>query len=142
MSKRESIKDVIDDEKLDDDIEIEEDNDIEEDSGVEEEPIEPSSSDYFKMISIVPIQERVTSDIMSYYEFSEVIGIRTTHIENGSTVYTKVDNSYSPRQMALKELFDRKCPLKVRRQVGKKIEIWKCSELAIPAQFRSYLDDE
>lgn len=116
----------------------------EDDSDVEfveeyEEPLEENlhSSEYFKEIEIVKKEERVTSDIMSYYEFTEVIGIRETQISSGGTVYNEQSDLVNPFQLALKELFDKKSPLKIRRRVGDKIEIWHCHELAIPAEYRS-----
>lgn len=121
------------------------DEDSDEDDGVEhDESIQDSndtidtktSSAYFKELYVVPDNQRVTSEIMSIYEFSEVIGIRTTQISEGNTVFTDVKNITDHREMALKELFDRKCPLKIRRKIGNRVEIWSCNEMSVPGDYR------
>lgn len=95
-------------------------------------------SNYYRTITVVPDNMRLTSDIMTMFEFSEVVGIRTLQIEKGSPVFTDVSELHAPYDMAIKELFDRKCPLKVIRKTGPfEQEEYKCNEMGFPADVRS-----
>lgn len=95
-------------------------------------------SKYHRTITVVPSNMRITSDIMTMYEFSEVIGIRTLQIEKGSPVFTDVSELHTPYDMAIKELFDRKCPLKIIRKTGRfEQEEYRCNEMGFPADIRS-----
>jgi DNA-directed RNA polymerase subunit K/omega len=91
------------------------------------------NTSYYNLITIVPDNERVTSDIMTKFEWSEVIGIRTCHIENNGVIYTDIGTLTDPRMIAIKELQDRKSPLMIVRKVGdNKVEHWKCNEMGFP----------
>jgi DNA-directed RNA polymerase subunit K/omega len=95
-------------------------------------------SNYYRTITVVPDNMRLTSDIMTMFEFSEIIGIRTLQIEKGSPVFTDVSELHTPYDMAIKELFDRQCPLKVIRKTGLfEQEEYKCNEMGFPADVRS-----
>ena len=72
------------------------------------------------------------------FEFSEIIGIRTQQIEKGSPVFTDVSELHTPYDMAIKELFDRQCPLKIIRKTGPfEQEEYSCNEMGFPADVRS-----
>ena len=91
------------------------------------------NTNYYKTIIIVPDDERITSVIMTKFEWSEVIGIRACHIENGSVVYTETGALKDPYSIAIKELQDRKSPLMIIRKVGdNKVEHWRCNEMGFP----------
>jgi DNA-directed RNA polymerase subunit K/omega len=95
-------------------------------------------SNYYRTITVVPDNMRLTSDIMTMFEFSEITGIRTLQIEKGSPVFTDVSDLHTPYDMAIKELFDRQCPLKVIRKTGPfEQEEYKCNEMGFPADVRS-----
>jgi len=95
-------------------------------------------SNYYRTITVVPDNMRITSDIMTVFEFSEIIGIRTLQIEKGSPVFTDVSELHTPYDMAIKELFDRQCPLKVIRKTGPfEQEEYRCNEMGFPADVRS-----
>jgi DNA-directed RNA polymerase subunit K/omega len=95
-------------------------------------------SNYYRTITVVPDNMRLTSDIMTMFEFSEIIGIRTLQIEKGSPIFTDVSELHIPYDMAIKELFDRQCPLKVIRKTGPfEQEEYKCNEMGFPADVRS-----
>jgi DNA-directed RNA polymerase subunit K/omega len=95
-------------------------------------------SNYYRTITVVPDNMRLTSDIMTMFEFSEIIGIRTLQIEKGSPVFTDVSDLHNPYDMAIKELFNRQCPLKVIRKTGPfEQEEYKCNEMGFPADVRS-----
>jgi DNA-directed RNA polymerase subunit K/omega len=96
------------------------------------------SSAYYRTINVVPDNKRMTSDIMTMFEFSEVVGIRMQQIAEGGQVFTDTANLVDPHDMAIKELFDRKCPLKIIRKLNKFTqEEWKVNEMGFPADVRS-----
>lgn len=113
--------------------------DIDED--IDEEYIVPQSKERYEYN---PIQQtnivymhrnnRVTSEIMSLYEFTECVAQRAKQLENDSRVrFTDTSNTTDFIAMAKKELADRKCPLAVRRLLYDNIyEIWRTSEMVIP----------
>jgi DNA-directed RNA polymerase I, II, and III subunit RPABC2 len=95
-------------------------------------------TNYHREIRVVPDNMRITSDIMTLFEFSEVIGIRTSQIEKGSHVFTDVTLLHTPYEMAIKELFDRKSPLKIIRRISiLEQEEWKCNDMGFPFDIRS-----
>jgi DNA-directed RNA polymerase subunit K/omega len=66
------------------------------------------------------------------------VGIRAGQIEAGCEIFTNVEGLTTARDMAIKEIFDKKCPLKITRKISKnKQEEWRCNEMAIPVDFRS-----
>lgn len=95
-------------------------------------------TNYYREIKVIPDDMRLTSDIMTMFEFSEIIGIRTLQIEKGSPVFTDVSELHISYDMAIKELFDRKSPLKVIRKISKfEQEEWKANEMGFPFDIRS-----
>lgn len=124
-----------DEEGSDEDVEL-----SDEENKIPQQPMSENLHDteYYRSINIVPDQKRITSDIMTMFEFSEVIGIRTSQIEKGSPVFTEVSELHDPYDMAIKELFDRKSPLKIiRRTLRYEQEEWKCNEMGFPFDIRS-----
>lgn len=86
-----------------------------------------------KTLVIVNPDDRLTSDIMTSFEYTEIVSQRAKQIQNGGVCMTDVLNLIDPIAMAEKELRDRKCPLKVvRHRTDKIIEIWSANELALP----------
>jgi hypothetical protein len=83
---------------------------------------------------IVKPEHRITSDHMTIFEYSSVVGIRATHISNGSIIYTDVGNLSDPREIAKKEIDLLKCPLSIVRKLGtsNKIEVWQVNEMIKP----------
>jgi DNA-directed RNA polymerase subunit K/omega len=111
-----------------------------EDGSDDDEPIDKKKetldqmrdSDYYRTITVTPAHLRVTTNIMSKFEYSEVIGIRSHQIENGSPVFTDVRGSESSYDKARAELLDRKTPLKIIRKVGSCQEEWAVREMIFP----------
>ena len=142
------VDDAVDDPVDDTDADVDEeknvnneagDSDYEEldddDATVAEEDLH--SSTYYRTVTVVPDNKRMTSDIMTSFEFSEVIGIRMQQISEGGQVFTDTDGLMDPHDMAIKELFDRKCPLKIIRQISKfSQEEWKVNDMGFPADVR------
>ena len=82
---------------------------------------------------IVKSENRITSHILSIYEFIELISIRASQITNGSYVFTDITGISDPIEMAKKELLDNKCPLYVKRLIGlNKYELWSPNVMSKP----------
>lgn len=90
-------------------------------------------------IKLVPENEKITSNVITLYEMTEAIGLRTTAIEKGAMVYTDVKGLNSARERAVKEFLDRKNPLKIHRTIMEKdgiryVEEWKVREMTFPVE--------
>jgi len=84
-------------------------------------------------INIVPPNQRITSEYMTIYEYTMVVGTRATHIENGSVLFTDPRELFDPRDIAKKEINELKCPLSITRKISPtKIEIWMVNEMIKP----------
>lgn len=83
-------------------------------------------------VTIVPSEQRVTSECMTLYEYAMVIGTRATHISEGSPLYTDATGISNAREIAIKELDEKKCPLSISRKVGTKLEVWEVNEMTKP----------
>ena len=100
--------------------------------------VDSSNPEYHRKINITPPNMRITSEIMTLFEFSEVIGIRATQIEKGSPVFVDLTGLTDPRDMATKELLQRRCPLKIVRKINAhEQEEWSCNEMGFPIAKRS-----
>lgn len=102
-------------------------------------PLEKDSKIY-KLKEVVPDDERITSHLMTKLEFSSVKGLRAQQIDSGGPVFTNIpEGMVDSKEIAEKEIFDRRCPLKIIRELNDdKIEEWKCNDLIIPVNYRSY----
>jgi hypothetical protein len=97
-----------------------------------------TNPDYYKINTVVPPNERITSDIMTLAEFSEVRGIRAKEISMTQIVFTDTGGLTNPRAIATKELYDRKCPLEIIRHISAtEVEVWSCNEMGFPADLRT-----
>lgn len=85
-------------------------------------------------IIIVKPEDRITSDKMSFAEYTEVISIRAKSIERGGPIYIDTNNETNSIKLAENELLAKKCPLFIIRQYndGKKAERWDVNELGLP----------
>ncbi len=78
-----------------------------------------------KIQYIIKSDNKITSNILTIYEVTELIGIRATQISNGAPVFTDVSDINDPIEMAKLELKNNKCPLYVKRYLGlDKYELW------------------
>jgi len=92
-----------------------------------------NSTDDESTIILVKSEDRLTSEHMTNYEYSKVIGIRATHISDGSPIFTDVVNLTDPRDIAKKEINENVCPLSITRKLRNgKIEQWTVNELIKP----------
>jgi hypothetical protein len=112
--------------------EEEEDDDFDDDL----EDVPPVEKDIFTEY-IIPDDDRKTSPIMTISEMVEAVGIRISQIEGGSVVFTEYGQLSSAKEIAYKELIDRKNPLIISRTVKEEknkryVEHWKVREMVYP----------
>lgn len=89
---------------------------------------------------IVNNNERITNNFMSKYEFTRILGTRTTQIEKGSIILLKnaeeLKKKYNPEQLAILELQNKSCPLYLIREIPNgNIEKWDVNELNIRKEY-------
>lgn len=126
-TKPERIEDV-------DDEQDEEDDDPEHEGSTPKKRVHtyhqiPESTE----IRITHPSKRLTSEYMTIYEYSMVIGTRATHIANGSVLYTDPQGLYDPRDIAKKEINENQCPLSITRKVSAStVEVWEVNEMIKP----------
>lgn len=115
-----------------------EDEDDDDDETTDVAPIKKRNHVYHQVpesteIKIVAPEKRITSEYMTIYEYSMVVGTRASHIAEGSILYTDPEGLYDPRDIAKKEIAENKCPLSITRQVSADMmEIWEVNEMIKP----------
>jgi DNA-directed RNA polymerase subunit K/omega len=124
------------DDNYDDYDQNDEDDEILDDSNYHEDNIHYIENDLdndSKIQYIVNSEDRITSNIITIYEITELIGIRSTQISQGSPIFTDVKNITNPIEMAKKEILDNKCPLYIKRNIGlDKYELWDPNTMVKP----------
>ncbi len=91
-----------------------------------------------RSIIIVPPDQRTTDHRLHRNEAAFVIAMRAAEIAKTATIFTDPGGLHDPVAIATKELFDRRNPLKIRRQVGTAptgeqiVEIWRIREMTLP----------
>jgi DNA-directed RNA polymerase I, II, and III subunit RPABC2 len=120
----------------------EDDEDEEEEDEDEDAPIvnnktrvvhHKSNQQESKEVIIVHPTKRVTSEYMTIYEYTMVVGARATHISNGSVLYTDPNGLSDPRDIAIKEINENMCPLSISRVTSPNhVEIWQVNEMVKP----------
>ena len=116
----------------------EEKNDSDEDEAEAEEAapalIEPTDD---QILIIVHGDMRITSSIITLEEITRVIGTRATQIDNGAEPYVDITGLTNVRSMALEEVYKRKCPLSIRRELSPTlIEEWTVNEMELPNGYK------
>ena len=89
-----------------------------------------------KTIKVNP-EDRITSEVLTKFEYAEAISHRAKQIEDGDTPYTDIGDLSDPIDMAKKEIADKKCPLSFKRDRTSELdmtiaEIWQVNEMAVP----------
>lgn len=138
------IKDIeLDEEELDDAEEIDEEeeffNQNSFDSFTRKNNIDILSPNFYvnndlhKKDIVIPKEKRITSEIMTYAEYTRAVSERAKQIENGSPIFIVLKNEHDPIKITEKEIRQKKCPLKVIRYLTKNIkEEWSINEMIIP----------
>ena len=145
-----ALSDIVDQDMLDESIEVnnldESDDEFDEDIIMDDEDQQPSElgniEDYMaidqegtditgiSVETIVDHKNRVTSDRLSRYEMVELINIRSHQISKNPICFVDVSGLRDPTEMAIKELFENRCPLLVKREVAKNtVELWNPNEM-------------
>ena len=88
-----------------------------------------------EIIYVLP-EDRVTSEVMTIFEYTEAISIRAKQIEDGGICFTDTSKLSDPLEMAKKELLDKKSPLDLVRGITNIIyEKWHVNEMTLPPDF-------
>jgi len=86
--------------------------------------------DNISRIKIIKGTDRRTSDILSQYELTQLIGTREKSINEGCQYYTDVSGLTTAESKILKEIDDRKCPYNIIRYIGKNVaEVFSANEM-------------
>lgn len=129
------VDDIDETEVIDDKDDIDDDGDLDDDGEVDGIYIKKAQIHTVKEeseITIVPPEKRITSEYMTMYEYAMVIGTRATHISEGSPIYVDTVGLTNARDIAIKEIDEKKCPLSISRKVASQIEIWEVNEMTKP----------
>jgi DNA-directed RNA polymerase subunit K/omega len=99
------------------------DDDIDDDELSDGEPADVKNSvrvmpDHVQEIIVIRPEERITSNVMSKYEMTEVVSQRATQIAMYNNCMVDITGLTDPIKMAKRELKMRMCPETLRRQVG------------------------
>lgn len=118
-----------------DEEEIIDDNEI---SQFKEKKIESINKNKSRNIIIVPNDQKITDNRLHKNELSFVLSTRSKQIAKYGTYFATNINSKDPIEIAYKELYEKKCPLKLRRQVGINnsgdliVEEWDLKTMVLP----------
>lgn len=78
-----------------------------------------------KIQYIIKSDDKITSNILTIYEMTELIGIRATQISQGAPVFVDIEFISDPIEMAKKEIINNRCPLYIKRYIGlDRYELW------------------
>ena len=133
------------DEDEDDEDEDEEDEDVDEDA-IADTKKRISEFDFIysksadtpsREIIVVKNEDRITSHMLSKTEITEAVSIRCAQIQKNPVVFVDIDGITDPIVMAKKEINERKCPLVLRRFIGRYksndyYEYWDINEMTRP----------
>ncbi len=124
----------------DEDEEEDEDGEKEKEEEEEKEEVDPMLriSNKSQCMHIVNEDERITSNCLQKSEMAYIISIRAEQIAKHSLAFVDTTGLHSAIDIAKKELYNRKCPLILRRLVGCNIqnepiiEEWCVREMGFP----------
>jgi DNA-directed RNA polymerase subunit K/omega len=75
--------------------------------------------------------DRITSNMMTKYEYVQIMGVRTKQLDMGAKKFIKNEGNLSNKEIALLELQHKVIPMKIKRPLPNgRYEIWKVSELS------------
>lgn len=131
------------------DIEKDKEEDKEEDPDIEQleddisEIYQPKQEKKIELkkirnVIIVPLEERITDNRLHKNEAAFVLSTRAKEISMHYTNFVKDSKATSAIKIAYEELYSKRCPLKIRRQVGITkegdiiVEEWDTKEMVLP----------
>jgi DNA-directed RNA polymerase I, II, and III subunit RPABC2 len=87
-----------------------------------------------KTVTYLHPDNRITSNVMTKFDYTEITGIRARQIEKNGVCYTDVSNITDPLDKAKKEIKDKKCPLSIIRTIVPDMlyEKWHVNEMSLP----------
>lgn len=92
-----------------------------------------TNNDLHKIEIITPKDKRITSEIMTLFEYTRVISERAKQIENGSMIFVDIEGETSLVKISEKEIREKKSPIKIIRYITPHIkEIYSVNEMVIP----------
>jgi DNA-directed RNA polymerase subunit K/omega len=104
----------------------------------------PEPLECIREVLVVSAADRITSDIMSLFEFTEALSIRTAQIAKFNNPMVDPGGLRDPRQIAIRELMARKTPYVLRRPVGYRVvdgvtrelvEDWDPNTMIFPREY-------
>lgn len=90
------------------------------------------------VVKVVPPEERITDNRLHKSEAAYLLSMRAAQIAKDRTCFVDTGDMRDPGAMAYAELYARRCPLVLRRQVGTGpggepiVEDWNVREMALP----------
>lgn len=88
---------------------------------------------------IVDKSKRVTSNQMTLYEYTQILGIRALQIERTGVAHVPFNGLTRVIDIAIQEIVKRRCPLSVIRRIGNNVyELWEANEMEIPFGHEGY----
>jgi DNA-directed RNA polymerase I, II, and III subunit RPABC2 len=80
---------------------------------------------------------RVTSEVMTEFEYNHIVGIRAQQLANELKSFTEIGDLSDPIAIAKLEIANKKCPLSIKRvrtnfNSVEIAEYWEVNEMAIP----------
>ena len=103
---------------------------------VKQKPRAAELAQRINIIKIVDPEDRRTSSKMTLFELAAVLGSRAEHLNAGAEPYVDITGLTETSEMALREIYEKKCPLSIRRDIGDgRVEIWHVNEMIIPKNY-------
>lgn len=89
-------------------------------------------------VVLIPPEEHTSDDRLQRTEAAAVLAMRAEQIAKYATKFTEAPGQVDPYAIAYKELYDRRCPLRLRRVMGVQngvtyVEEWNIREMVLPA---------
>jgi DNA-directed RNA polymerases I, II, and III subunit RPABC2 len=82
---------------------------------------------------ITPDDRRITSEIMTKYEYTRVVAERAKQIENGAMPFINIGSESDPIKIAEQEVREKQSPMQIKRKITKNIiEVWRVNEMVPP----------
>jgi len=122
-------------------VEADEPEDEDDDEINTDEPIH--NTEHSTLEIIVPNEQRMTSQLLSLFEMTELINIRSRQISTTGISMIKSESDEAIK-IAQQELMQRRCPLMLKRQRGRQkingklyniFELWDPNKMTFPKQF-------
>ena len=136
ITKENDNESVIDDEPNGDDENREDENFVEQDLSMLDNTVDDLSKNFIN-VKIISDNKRITSNILTSYEYASILGIRSVQIEqNPQIVFVEIGDLKDPVLIAKKEIWARKCPLKIIRKLNEtNQEHWSPHEMILPVDY-------